>query len=209
MVIIQKDFKKHSVRVHPFKPDDKECVAYDLHVGRFFLDPGKERNRPMPDEFRLSRGHCIRIAAEEEVSLPGGIFGQVCSKASLGAMGLYVGNTKIDPHYSGKLRVPVFNAGSRSLLITKGDPFCSVFFHTLERAVANNAPRRSPDMPLRKESRLRSFLSDHASQIATVVFAAILSAAGAYAATRAALVEGRAGMAEEQSVEPNKPLVVE
>lgn len=53
MVIIQKDFKKHSVRVHPFKPDDKECVAYDLHVGRFFLDPGKERNRPMPDEFKL------------------------------------------------------------------------------------------------------------------------------------------------------------
>jgi len=186
MIILNQDFKSRGISIDPYDNTSKEQIIYDLRVGSKYQEPGDANTYGIQKVYKLKPGHCILVTTEETLTLPHNVFGQLCSKSSLTALGLFVGNTKIDPNFSGILKVSIFNASNRPLDITQGLRFCSVFFSTIEHSINNNVIRASPEMPSQKKSKLQDFFSTYKSEIITVIITVILSGVTAYAAGYAA-----------------------
>ncbi len=146
MVIQLKDYAKHGIQITPWiDPDPKERIVYDLHVGESYRRPGDANRKTMPRMKTLWPNTCIRIDTQEKLTTSTGVFGQTCSRASLSAEGLVVANLKIDPKFAGHhLCVTAFNTGKRPIRIKRDDPFCSIFFSTLEEHVGQDAEARNP-----------------------------------------------------------------
>jgi deoxycytidine triphosphate deaminase len=148
MVIQLKDYPRHGIEITPkHEPDSKERIVYDLHVGLSYRRPGDANRRVIRKVITLRPNDCVRIDTEEELRIPLGVFGQTCSRASLTAEGLVVANLKIDPNFQGSLNVTAFNTSKRSISISPGKPFCSIFFFTLESPLEAGAPARVPPDP--------------------------------------------------------------
>ncbi len=180
MIILSQDLENRNIRIEGRVFEEKEKIVYDLHVGKSFQKPGDANSQKMPDVYKLQAGHCILLTTKEELSLPSNVFGQLCSKGSLTALGLFVGNTKVDPLFRGRLDISAFNASGSVIEIKKGQSFCSIFFNTIEHDVEDAASRRSPEMPFRRESKLKQFICDHRAQIITAIMTIILSGITAY-----------------------------
>ena len=128
-------------------PDEKERISLDLHVGKSVKYPGNEQMHSTPKQINLGPNGCIRIETREYFRLPGNVFGQVCSRASLTAEGLVVANLKVDPKFHGRLDVTVFNTSKNCICIDPTLPFCCIFFQTLERPLSDELPERVPPEP--------------------------------------------------------------
>jgi|ERR1039457_1822000 dUTPase len=141
MILRRADFANFHVSVDPdgTGPDEEVCV--DLRVGDSFMEAGGSASYPFDKPYTLNPGVCIVVHTKEVISLPKNVFGTLCAKGSLAALGFLVPNTKVDPMFAGNLDVALFNAGTRPLSVTKDSPFCSIVFHTLQGPVLRNTPR--------------------------------------------------------------------
>jgi deoxycytidine triphosphate deaminase len=118
-----------------------ERVALDLHVGDDYQVDFHDRWLAMPAVLRPN--DCVRIRVDEDISTPLGVFGQVCSKGGPSSEGLLVANQKVDPNFSGRLELSVFNAGNRSVMVEKGLVFASLWFDRLDPPLTDG-PKRQP-----------------------------------------------------------------
>jgi len=141
MIIRRSDFADFKVVVNPDTTEQSEEVCVDLHVGDSFMDAGSSSSYPFDKPYTLEPGACIVVRTEEIISLPKNIFGTLCAKGSLAALGFLVPNTKVDPLFSDGLDIALFNAGKRSLVVEKGMPFCSLIFHVLQGPILRTVPR--------------------------------------------------------------------
>ncbi|RYZ85977.1 MAG: hypothetical protein EOP06_15380 [Proteobacteria bacterium] len=141
MILRKIDFSKFSVSVQEDATDLTEEVCVDLHVGTSFMEAGTSSSYPLNPSYTLRPGACIVVQTKEKITLPKNVFGTLCAKGSLAALGFLVPNTKVDPLFSGHLDIALFNAGSRSLKVESGMAFCSLIFHTLQGPVSRSSPR--------------------------------------------------------------------
>jgi dUTPase len=141
MILRRTDFPTFKIIVEPDETDADEEVCVDLRVGESFMEAGSSASYPLDKPYVLNPGACIVVRTKEVISLPNDVFGTLCAKGSLAALGFLVPNTKVDPMFSGNLNVALFNAGTRPLPVNQGDSFCSVIFHQLQAAVQRTAPR--------------------------------------------------------------------
>jgi deoxycytidine triphosphate deaminase len=158
MILRRTDFRGHNVAIEPELTDAKEEVCVDLHVGDSFMEAGSSSSYPLEKPYLLHQGACIIVRTSELISLPNDVFGTLCAKGSLAALGFLVPNTKIDPLFSDRLDVALFNAGTRTLRVEKGMAFCSAIFHQLPGPIAGTTPRPGIRVIEVKQQRARTVL---------------------------------------------------
>ncbi|MYN65203.1 MAG: hypothetical protein F4X11_09265 [Acidobacteria bacterium] len=73
------------------------------------------------------------------------VLGFICSRASLASKGLIVSNLKVDPNYSDTLYITVFNAGTGSIPLEPGYPFCAVVFCQTDGECQGETRRPDPE----------------------------------------------------------------
>jgi deoxycytidine triphosphate deaminase len=141
MILRRTDFPDFKVIVEQDNTSSNEEVCVDLRVGESFKEAGGSASYPFNKPYILNPGVCIVVRTKETISLPRDVFGTLCAKGSLAALGFLVPNTKVDPMFSDNLEIALFNAGTRSLSVAKDDPFCSIIFHTLKGPVLRDTRR--------------------------------------------------------------------
>ena len=158
MILRKTDLEVYKVTVEPASTDPNEEVCIDLHVGDSFMEAGSSSSYPFGRPYLLHQGACIVVRTKEAISLPNNVFGTLCAKGSLAALGFLVPNTKVDPLFSDRLDVALFNAGTRTLLVQNGMAFCSIIFHCLSGPVARSTPRHGIRVIELKQQKARTFL---------------------------------------------------
>lgn len=104
-------------------------ISYDLHVGDSYVEQAKRdkmKSLKDGDSFLIKPRHAVIIYTQEQVEFPPNLFGIILPKVSLLQYGISNTCSKIDPGYSGKLLVTLFNLGTKTLQIKKGDAVCSL-----------------------------------------------------------------------------------
>lgn len=189
MLIMKRNLANRGVEITagPDQSASREAVVYDLHVGDTYLLPGDLNEYEMKTSYTMRPGGCIIISAMEHISVPDGVFGQICSRGTLAMQGLFVANTKVDPLFSGRLSVALFNAGNRKITVSNGQAFCSVFFQTTEQRIGRDIVRGTPVAPGRKRRPILDFLANNQALIWTSIVTIAVSALGAWIATAYAL----------------------
>lgn len=183
MIIQRQHFDRHGIEivdgdlVNPRDPDHapEEEICYDLHVGQAIRPPGSEARRTPSAHIELSPNNAVRIETRERLTIPNGVFGQICSRASLTAEGLVVSNLKVDPNFQGRLVVTVFNTSKNRIRIDSALPFCSVFFHTLEESLASQRVRTPPEARAITESPWKVGLRKSFPYVITFVLSVVAS----------------------------------
>lgn len=114
------------------------CV--DVHLGtegrRLSGDRTQEVVPPSADDtFLIQAGDVLAIESQERFQLPDDVQGQVSPKAKLTTLGLFFPTTHVDPGFSGKLFLPIINAGPRAVAIPVGEAVGKVELQRLNAAV--------------------------------------------------------------------------
>jgi deoxycytidine triphosphate deaminase len=179
MIIQLRDYSTKGIQISGnglAQGDSKEQICFDLHVGESIRIAGDDTRRPTPSPLRLKPNDCLRIETREHLTIPNTVFGMLCSRASLTAEGLVAANLKIDPKFQGKLTITIYNASKNIITINPDLPFCSIFFATLETAVENTSPVRTPpEAKIITGNRLVEWLHRHTPHIATFIFSVLAS----------------------------------
>lgn len=187
MIILNQDFSNRGIKIQPYGNSPDEHVAYDLRVGKIYQEPGDANLYQILDKYILRTGRCILVTTQETITVPENVFGQLYSKGSLSALGLMVGNTKVDPLFSGQLNIAVFNAGDRPISIVPEMRFCSIIFGMLEHPIPDGSARYAPKMQAQKKSIFGKFIGSYRIEIVTIIICGLT----AFAATLATMYFGK------------------
>jgi dUTPase len=183
MVILQSEWREKGILIHHSeRATDLEFVVQDLHIGLEYHLPGDSNATPYKfgQTYELLPGKSIVVYTLERVEVRSKrVFGQLCSKASLAAQGIMVANTKVDPMFDDRLRIPLFNASDQPYSINKGDPFCSIYFMECNGDIARNEVRGAPNWPAQVQRGFLLRAKAHRTEIATILGGAASGALGA------------------------------
>ncbi|MBI5244187.1 MAG: hypothetical protein HY922_11015 [Elusimicrobia bacterium] len=131
-----------ALKLIPQKDKSKETVVCDLHVGENTWE--NRIRRPAPNKLKIQPNTCRVIETAEVFTVPDNVFGVICSRASIASRGLYVANAKVDPLYVQPLKLVVFNTTKQTIILKKGEAFCSVFFAKLCGRAEGARARQTP-----------------------------------------------------------------
>lgn len=108
---------------------DKNPMSVDLSVGDVYILPGDSSTYKIEkDGLKVKPKQSVVLYTKEKFILPLNVFGLVTGKGKYIFQGCMVASGKIDPGYSGTLKVCFFNGGKTTVRIKTGDVFCTVFF---------------------------------------------------------------------------------
>jgi deoxycytidine triphosphate deaminase len=169
MVILRRNFKEAQIEVNPDETEEREEVCVDLSVGESYMKAGSSERLTMGESLELKPGRCLIVKTAEQVTVPRNVLGLLCSKGSLAARGFLVPNTKIDPLFSGKLDVAIFNGGKRSLAIKRGMKFCSIVFQKVEGNTASKIPRTGPSISTDRRGKLYEICDEIKANLTTII----------------------------------------
>ena len=141
-ILILVEREKGKPLVSAVEPNTVEKVVVDLCVGNKYWRPEGATPLAAGERLRIKPGECICVQTRESLTLPNNAFGLLCSRGSMSRKGIFVANTKIDPKFSGSLKIPVLNSSKREIELDFGESFCSIAFVALESAVDGDT--RSP-----------------------------------------------------------------
>lgn len=171
-------------------PDDSK-VALDLAVGEAWYDARRETFIAIPsDGLKIAARSAVVVETGQKITVPFNMFGIVTGKGKYIFQSVIISPGKIDPGFNDHLRIGVYNASDRSLLLKSGDLFCSCCFLSLESwaelplRVATRPP--TPEARLSLSTRWRRLWSRHWDKVLTIgltaisCFAAVASAAILY-----------------------------
>jgi dUTPase len=201
MLILRRNLAIRGVAVENAKPSDgfengkptDEELTIDLRVGDSYQIPGEWAWNRCPRKLVVHPGRCLLVKTCERITTPASLFGMLFSKGSLGARGLVVGNTKVDPLFDDFLSVPVFNVGKRNVILEQGMPFCSIAFVQTEQPIRMRRARQAFSIPQVRRSRLVMFFEAHAAQVWVIVLSVLLSIGATIATMIVAGLGGKPG----------------
>lgn len=109
-------------------------VSYDLRVGREYRHYRHRNKTELPEDgtILLRPGDAVLIQTEESLHMPRSLFGYVVPKVSLLQLGITNTLSKVDPGYPGYLVVTLFNVGTTTQRIKRGEAFCQLVVHTVK-----------------------------------------------------------------------------
>lgn len=131
--------------IHPFSTEKMGPCGYDLSVGTsyylFSEDDGDRfvpRSLPevQPDAtFSMPPNSCAFIVTEETVNMPLDLAGQLSLRFGLTKKGIMLSpQAPIDPGYSGKIMMMLYNLSDQPRDFHRGDSFVTITFHQLSAA---------------------------------------------------------------------------
>ena len=173
MLILAKDLKHRGVNITPYNNDPKEQVSVDLTVGDLYQKSGDIDWINIKDDITIHPGSCILLQTKEELNMPNNVFGLLSTKGRLGAKGVVVANTKLDPLFAGKLNIPVFNVGNKKVTLKKGSKYCSISFWPTEHPVKGLGTRSAINIEPRNGTKIGDFFSNNTPHFITGIFAVL------------------------------------
>jgi dCTP deaminase len=115
-VEIEELIKRGSLVLTPFDPECLNGAGYDLRLAtEVIISPG-----------------CHELAATlERIELGTDVAGIMHIRSSLARAGIIASLALIDPGFRGQLTISLYNAGTKTFTMNKGDRFVQVTFHRL------------------------------------------------------------------------------
>ncbi len=113
-------------------------VSYDLRIGGEYKDhrdPGKY-SLAEDGALVLTPGAAVIIETEEFLCLPQTLFALIVPKVGRLQQGLSNTMSKVDPGYSGRLLVTLFNLGKTTVTLKRYSRFCSLCVFRVEEGAA-------------------------------------------------------------------------
>lgn len=128
--------------VEPFDRGRVKHGAYELAVGaEAFITSvatGTKQALGAADQVIIPPGQFGLLLTEEVVAVPGDAIGFISIRASIKFHGLVnVSGFHVDPGFKGRLKFAVFNAGSRNIVVSRGEPIFMLWFSDLDRQTAD------------------------------------------------------------------------
>lgn len=174
-MILAKDLENRKIDIAPLCSDSVEQVSVDLSIGSMYKKAGDTDWRHITDKVVISPNSCLLICTEQTIKMPNNAFAFLSSKGSLGAKGILVANTKVDPLFEGKLHIPVFNVGNKKVSLSTKDKFCSLTFLTTEHPIIGNSTRNAVNIEPSDTSKFKDFFSNHTPHAITGVVSILTS----------------------------------
>ena len=101
----------------PFDPSSLNGAGYDLRMGMETVIPA---------------GKHQLAATMERVELPDDLTGTLHIRSSLARAGILASLALVDPGFRGQLTISLYNAGTETFRMNKGDKFVQLVLHTLD-----------------------------------------------------------------------------
>ncbi|NLQ17424.1 hypothetical protein HGG82_07265 [Marinomonas sp. M1K-6] len=169
-MILNSNLNACGVRIRPEVVQSQEKVSVDLSVGSLYQRSGDTDWLKINKNIILQPGSCIIIETQESISMPNNVFGLLSTKGSIGSKGIVTANTKLDPLFVGKLRIPVFNVSGRKVELHIGQAFCSMSFWRTEAPIVGTETRTAIKTQPKTENWLKDYWGRYSAQILTGVF---------------------------------------
>lgn len=145
-----------------FDPDSIKRGAYELSLGREVYETSNTSKTILtsPPSFRreniqfsIEPGQFAMLLTEERVNIPNGFIGFLSVRSKFKFKGLInVSGFHVDPGYEGHLKFTVYNAGGRSITLTRGSRMFPMWISTMKQET------RDPYPP--PEDKKRDFITD-------------------------------------------------
>ena len=128
--------------IEPANPDKVDISGYRLSVGDKVyitndIDTKNESNAinlSINDHFEIPAGQFALILTKEKITIPKNVMGLISMRAKTKFKGLInVSGFHVDPGYSDNLIFAVFNAGPKSVPISKNDDIFLIWFAELDQ----------------------------------------------------------------------------
>jgi len=113
------------------------CGSYELCLGtEFFTTDSKsevKETRPEGGQLVIKPGQFALLITKEKITLPEQYIAFISIKYRIKKKGLInISGFHVDPGFKGKLTFSVYNAGSKNIVLTVGDPTFLIWFSTLD-----------------------------------------------------------------------------
>jgi hypothetical protein len=117
-------------------------AALNLSIGGSWFNERDGSAYLISKDGLLVRPHqAVVIETQQRMALPLNVFGLVTGKGKFIFQALFISPGKIDPGFNGRLKIGVFNGGTKAVLLKQGEPFCFACFFEMESGL---------EMPLRE-----------------------------------------------------------
>ena len=123
-------------RIIPFDANRIEHGAYELSLGGevFITTDESKKILQEGEQVVIHPGQFALLLTEEEVVVPKDLIAFISIKASIKFRGLInVSGFHVDPGFKGHLKFSVYNAGSRNIVLHRGQPLFLIWFCKLDR----------------------------------------------------------------------------
>jgi len=112
-----------------------DVIAIELSLGEEVFITGKRRKQKLKpgEQIDIPPGQFALLITEEELDVPVGNIGFIAIKFGLKKRGLVnISGFHVDPGYKGKLKYSVYNAGTRTIHISRGAKVFRLWLSTLD-----------------------------------------------------------------------------
>lgn len=103
-----------------------------INAGANYFNRITGARHPIENSIALQSGDFVVIESRQRFKVPRNVLGLIHGKGRALFRGIMVAPGKIDPSFSGYLRIYLFNAGKADVAITAGEVIASVIFHSIE-----------------------------------------------------------------------------
>lgn len=179
MAVLQREdiiqaYTKGDLKINPWDENKVEPASYDLALWGKILEAGKGlTNLNDGDDFILNSNTWASVASKEEIKIPDYLCATYGLRSGLTRRGLiYFGGPQIDPGYSGRIFVSVFNPTLEPINLRAGDDLFTLIFLQLTSPVTNpydgpmQGMKNFPAEDVERMMRMRSkSLSDVIDQV--------------------------------------------
>lgn len=151
-----------------------DCLC--ITVGSCWYDNGRYIELDKKKGLRVRPHTSIVFEAHEQLALPLNIYGLLFGAGSNIYRGAFISSGKVDPGFSGKLKIGFHNGSDESIILHIGDKLAYCLFLNTESCLINMpflAPVTPPAHLLTKPERAKKWFFRNASQIITIVIAVI------------------------------------
>lgn len=179
-MILSKNLHHRGVDISPINNDPKEQVSVDLTVGSMYQKSGDSDWKTLTESITIPPGTCLLIQTKEKIKMPNNVFGLLCTKGSMGAKGIVIANTKLDPLFDGNLNIPVYNVGNKKVILNKDTKFCSISFWQTESPITGSTARNAIKISPRDNNRIVDFLSNNVPHLITGLASIVAAVVAAF-----------------------------
>lgn len=152
-----------------------DCL--ELTVGQCWYDNGRYIEIDSKKGIKVKPHTSVVLEAAEEIALPLNVYGLLFGAGSNIYRGAFISSGKIDPGFSGKLRVGYHNGSSKTVTIKRNDKLAYCIFIGTECGLENTPlPMPSAQPVIKAMSRRERFLrwfTQNAYQILAILLSTI------------------------------------
>lgn len=156
-------------------------TTVELKVGHICIKPGDSKTYKIDEKgLKIRPKQTWVVYTEQNFYLPLNVFGLVTGKGNFIFQGCLISSGKIDPGFTGPLKIGFYNGSNDTIVLKTGDSFATAFFMTMEATL--EAPLKeyqsSPSpttSTIGRWSKSIDWLRQHGWQIATMIVALVPS----------------------------------